>query len=51
MKSGEGAPLVLREVTPAGGLVRTALLPPVSGVHEPGRDLVYDRGGKVRTPR
>ena len=38
---------VLREFTPGGNLVRTALLPVVSGVHEPARDLIYDQNGKV----
>src|SRR5262245_1811955 len=39
---------VLREFTPDGELVRTAVLPVVSGVQEPGRDLVYDdASGKV----
>src|SRR5262245_33067087 len=35
---------VLCEYTSSGQLVRTALLPPVGGVHEPGRDLVYQNG-------
>src|SRR5262249_38832798 len=38
-----GTEQVLREFTPVGGLDRTALLPPISGVQEPGRDLVYDQ--------
>src|SRR6186997_2470039 len=38
---------VLREFTPGGALVRTALLPVVAGGHEPGRDLIYDPSGKV----
>jgi VCBS repeat-containing protein len=42
-----GTEQVLREFTPDGELVRTALLPSVSGVHEPGRDLIYDASGKV----
>src|SRR5262245_16803208 len=43
-----GTEQVLREFTPVGGLVRTALLPPVGGAQEAGRDLVYDQSsGKV----